>query len=289
MARPCEDLGAWMPRAPFRVSRPKGIHQTHRWWLPGSGGNDADRLHDGVGEFVESAMNCRLNLNIRERRMAYHIEASHVIYKILGFSTSLWHGCPFPRVGGASGEEGNSRLRNHASKAIARCQVTVVGQMVLSKPRASLLGGLTKAFLCTTGSRRPSRSKAVEALSASDLMDVNQWLGEAVGERSRSGLSQSSRTCQSLCLASMSFLWTHFQGNRGPNALVLVDQSCMASSLSAPNAMSARMSWPWFFSQLTALGSPSARHRPSPWDAPRQSTTCELVQTQGMDKQAQLR
>lgn len=185
---PARDLGAWTPRAPFRVSRPKGIHQTHHvGGCLAPGGNDADRLAMTVlaNLLGGPAMNCRLNLNIRERHgMAYHIEASHVIYQDLGlFNVYFGTDARFHEKVERLVKKEIHALRNHAlgTRQLHDAKQQLLGQMVLSQDHgASLLGGLTKAFLVHNRVETTEQVvRAVEALSASDLMEVaQQWLGE---------------------------------------------------------------------------------------------------------------
>ena len=74
-------------------------------------------------------------------------------------------------------------LRNRAlgTRQLHDAKQQLLGQMVLSQDHgASLLGGLTKAFLVHNRVETTEQVvKAVEALNANDLMDVaQQWLGE---------------------------------------------------------------------------------------------------------------
>ena len=174
--------------SPFRAKEPKGIHQMHHvGGCVAPGGNHEQRLPMTIMANLLGgpAMNCRLNLNIRERYgMAYHIEANHMIYQDTGlfniyFGTDSRFHDKVERLVRKEIEQ----LRNRAlgTRQLHETKQQLLGQMALSQDHgASLLASLVKSYL--TYNRVESTEavvKAIEGVNAMDLMDVAQtWLSE---------------------------------------------------------------------------------------------------------------
>jgi predicted Zn-dependent peptidase len=173
---------------PFLVKEPKGIHQMHHvGGCVAPGGNHEQRLPMTIMANLLGgpAMNCRLNLNIRERYgMAYHIEANHMIYQDAGlfniyFGTDTRFHDKVERLVRKEIEQ----LRNRAlgTRQLHETKQQLLGQMALGQDHgASLLASLVKSYL--TYDRVESTEavlKAIDGVEAMDLMEVAQtWLSE---------------------------------------------------------------------------------------------------------------
>ncbi len=175
-------------RAPFSAAQSKGIHQVHH--LTGAaapGGNSKDKLAMTVVANILGgpAMNCRLNLNIREKHgMAYHIEANHVVYQDAGVF-NVYFGTD-ARFHGKVERLVRKELVNMRTKALGTRQLhdakqQLLGQIALGHEHgATVLSGLAKTYLMHDRVETlASLVAAIEALTSRDLLDVaNTWLGD---------------------------------------------------------------------------------------------------------------
>jgi len=129
------------------------------------------------------AMNCRLNLNIREKHgMAYHIEANHVVYQDAGvFNVYFGTDARFhKRVERLVRRE----LEGVKTKALGTRQLhdakqQLLGQIALGHEHgATVLSGLAKTYLMHDRVETlDSLVQAIESLRSSDLLEVaNTWL-----------------------------------------------------------------------------------------------------------------
>ena len=170
----------------FGVSELKGIHQVHH--MTGAvapGGDSKDKLPMTVLANILGgpAMNCRLNLNIREKHgMAYHIEANHVVYQDAGvfnvyFGTDArFHGKVERLV---RKELGTMRTKALGTRQLHDAKQQLLGQIALGHDHgATVLSGLAKTYLMYDRVETlDSLIQAIGALTAMDLMEVaNTWL-----------------------------------------------------------------------------------------------------------------
>ncbi|MDG1673811.1 MAG: pitrilysin family protein [Flavobacteriales bacterium] len=174
--------------ATFGISEMKGIHQVHH--LTGAvapGGDSRDKLPMTVLANILGgpAMNCRLNLNIREKHgMAYHIEANHVVYQDAGVF-NVYFGTD-ARFHGKVERLVRKELKAMRTKALGMRQLhdakqQLLGQIALGHDHgATVLSGLAKTYLMYDRVETlDSLIQAIEALTAQDLMEVaNTWLPE---------------------------------------------------------------------------------------------------------------
>ena len=174
--------------APFHLVEPKGIHQVHH--LTGClapGGDSKDKLAMTVVANLLGgpAMNCRLNLNIREKHgMAYHIEANHVVYQDAGvfnvyFGTDARFHKKVERL--VRKELQTIRTKALGTRQLHDAKQQLLGQIALGHEHgATVLSGLAKTYLMYNRVETlASLVNAIDALSAQDLLDVaNAWLGE---------------------------------------------------------------------------------------------------------------
>ena len=172
----------------FGMSELKGIHQVHH--ITGAlapGGDSRDKLAMTVVANILGgpAMNCRLNLNIREKHgMAYHIEANHVVYQDAGVF-NVYFGTD-ARFHGKVERLVRKELKAVRTKALGTRQLhdakqQLLGQIALGHDHGStVLSGLAKTFLMYDRVETlDSLIQAIEALTAQDLMAVaNAWLHE---------------------------------------------------------------------------------------------------------------
>ena len=130
-------------------------------------------------------MNCRLNLNIREKHgMAYHIEANHVVYQDAGVF-NVYFGTD-ARFHGKVERLVRKELKAMRTKALGTRQLhdakqQLLGQIALGHDHgATVLSGLAKTYLMYDRVETlDSLIQAIEALTAQDLMEVaNTWLHE---------------------------------------------------------------------------------------------------------------
>ena len=131
------------------------------------------------------AMNCRLNLNIREKHgMAYHIEANHVVYQDAGvfnvyFGTDARFHKKVERL--VRKELQTIRTKALGTRQLHDAKQQLLGQIALGHEHgATVLSGLAKTYLMYNRVETlASLVNAIDALSAQDLLDVaNAWLGE---------------------------------------------------------------------------------------------------------------
>ena len=167
---------------------PKGIHQVHH--LTGClapGGDSKDKLAMTVVANLLGgpAMNCRLNLNIREKHgMAYHIEANHVVYQDAGvfnvyFGTDARFHKKVERL--VRKELQTIRTKALGTRQLHDAKQQLLGQIALGHEHgATVLSGLAKTYLMYNRVETlASLVNAIHALTAQDLLDVaNAWLGE---------------------------------------------------------------------------------------------------------------
>lgn len=175
-----------MPLPVFSISEAKGIHQVHH--MSGAlapGGNSKDKLAMTVLANILGgpAMNCRLNLNIREKYgMAYHIEANHVVYQDAGVF-NVYFGTD-ARFHGKVERLVRKELQSMRTKALGTRQLhdakqQILGQIALGHEHgASVLSGLAKTLLMYDRVETlESLIHAIDTLSSGDLLDVaNRWL-----------------------------------------------------------------------------------------------------------------
>ena len=173
---------------PFNIAVPKGVHQVHQ--ITGAlapGGDSKDKLAMTVLANILGgpAMNCRLNLNIREKYgMAYHIEANHVVYQDTGvfnvyFGTDARFRSKVERL--VRRELSTIRSTALGTRQLHDAKQQLLGQIALSHDHGgSVLSGLAKTFLMYDRVETlDSLLRAIESLQATDLMNVaNEWLGE---------------------------------------------------------------------------------------------------------------
>lgn len=182
------EYGRVAPNLPgvFAKIQPQGIHQVHH--LTGClapGGKSKDKLAMTVlaNLLGGPAMNCRLNLNIREKHgMAYHIEANHVVYQDAGvFNVYFGTDARFhKRVERLVRRE----LEGVKTKALGTRQLhdakqQLLGQIALGHEHGStVLSGLAKTYLMHDRVETlDSLVQAIESLRSSDLLEVaNTWL-----------------------------------------------------------------------------------------------------------------
>lgn len=174
--------------ATFGVSEVKGIHQVHHMTgAAAPGGDSKDKLPMTVLANILGgpAMNCRLNLNIREKHgMAYHIEANHVVYQDAGVF-NVYFGTD-ARFHGKVERLVRKELNTMRTKALGTRQLhdakrQLLGQIALGHDHgATVLSGLAKTYLMYDRVETlDSLIQAIEALTAQDLMEVaNTWLPE---------------------------------------------------------------------------------------------------------------
>ena len=174
--------------APFHLVEPKGIHQVHH--LTGClapGGDSKDKLAMTVVANLLGgpAMNCRLNLNIREKHgMAYHIEANHVVYQDAGvFNVYFGTDARFHKKVELLVRKELQTIRTKAlgTRQLHDAKQQLLGQIALGHEHgATVLSGLAKTYLMYNRVETlASLVNAIDALTAQDLLDVaNAWLGE---------------------------------------------------------------------------------------------------------------
>lgn len=174
--------------APFHLSEAKGIHQSHfMWGTRAPGAKDSDRLAmTMVANLLGGpAMNCRLNLNIRERHgMVYHIEANHVLYEDAGVfnvycGTDAKHHAKVDRL--VRKELAVMRNKALGVRQLHEAKQQLLGQIALGHDHGgTVLSGLVKAFAVHNHVETlDTLVKAIESMTSSDLLEVsNKWLGE---------------------------------------------------------------------------------------------------------------
>lgn len=174
------------PAPVFGLVEPKGIHQVHH--ITGArapGGDSKDKLAMTVLANILGgpAMNCRLNLNIREKHgMAYHIEANHVVYQDVGvfnvyFGTDARFQSKVERL--VRRELKDLRTKALGSRQLHDAKQQLLGQIALGHEHgATVLSGLAKTYLMYDRVETlESLVRAIENLTAKDLLEVaNGWL-----------------------------------------------------------------------------------------------------------------
>ena len=175
-------------QVPFTWVEPRGVHQVHHLMgCRAPGGDSSQKLAMTVVANLLGgpAMNCRLNLNIREKfGMAYHIEANHVVYEDAGVFNVYFGTDPrfHKRVERLVRKElATMRNKSLGSRQLHDAKQQLLGQIALGHDHGgSVLTGLAKTFLMYNRVETlDSLVRAIEGLTASDLMEVsNQWLGE---------------------------------------------------------------------------------------------------------------
>ena len=182
------DVGRVAPKpvGVFSQTLPKGIHQVHHiTGCVAPGGNSKDKLAMTVlaNLLGGPAMNCRLNLNIREKHgMAYHIEANHVVYQDTGvfnvyFGTDARFHKRVERL--VQKELDVIRTKALGTRQLHDAKQQLLGQIALGHEHgATVLSGLAKTYLMYDRVETlDSLVQAIEALQASDLLEVaNTWL-----------------------------------------------------------------------------------------------------------------
>ena len=172
----------------FGISELKGIHQAHH--ITGAvapGGDSKEKLAMTVLANILGgpAMNCRLNLNIREKHgMAYHIEANHVVYQDAGVF-NVYFGTD-ARYHGKVDRLVRKELKVMRTKALGTRQLhdakqQLLGQIALGHDHgATVLSGLAKTYLMYDRVETlDSLIRAIEAITAQELLGVaNAWLHE---------------------------------------------------------------------------------------------------------------
>ena len=172
----------------FSQTHPKGIHQVHHiTGCVAPGGNSKDKLAMTVlaNLLGGPAMNCRLNLNIREKHgMAYHIEANHVVYQDTGVF-NVYFGTD-PRFHNRVERLVQRELDVVKNRALGTRQLhdakqQLLGQIALGHDHGStVLSGLAKTYLMYNRVETlDSLIRAIESLQAKDLLEVaNTWLSK---------------------------------------------------------------------------------------------------------------
>ena len=172
----------------FSQTHPKGIHQVHHiTGCVAPGGNSKDKLAMTVlaNLLGGPAMNCRLNLNIREKHgMAYHIEANHVVYQDTGVFNVYFGTDPrfHHRVERLVKRELDV-VKNRAlgTRQLHDAKQQLLGQIALGHDHGStVLTGLAKTYLMYNRVETlDSLVRAIESLQAKDLLEVaNTWLSK---------------------------------------------------------------------------------------------------------------
>jgi predicted Zn-dependent peptidase len=173
---------------PFHLSETKGIHQSHfMWGTRAPGAKDSDRLAmTMVANLLGGpAMNCRLNLNIRERHgMVYHIEANHVLYEDAGVfnvycGTDAKHQAKVDRL--VRKELAVMRTKALGVRQLHEAKQQILGQIALGHDHGgTVLSGLVKAYAVHKHVETlDTLVKAIESMTSSDLLGVsNRWLQE---------------------------------------------------------------------------------------------------------------
>ena len=172
----------------FSQTHPKGIHQVHHiTGCVAPGGNSKDKLAMTVlaNLLGGPAMNCRLNLNIREKHgMAYHIEANHVVYQDTGVFNVYFGTDPrfHHRVERLVQRELDV-VKNRAlgTRQLHDAKQQLLGQIALGHDHGStVLTGLAKTYLMYNRVETlDSLVRAIESLQAKDLLEVaNTWLSK---------------------------------------------------------------------------------------------------------------
>ena len=174
--------------APFKLVQPKGIHQVHHLtgcMAPGGDSKSKLAMSMVANLLGGPAMNCRLNLNIREKHgMAYHIEANHIVYQDAGvFNVYFGTDVRFHRRVERLVRKEISTIRTKAlgTRQIHDAKQQLLGQIALGHEHgASVLSGLAKTYLMYDRVETlESLIRAIESLKASDLLEVaNDWLKE---------------------------------------------------------------------------------------------------------------
>lgn len=174
--------------APFKLVQPKGIHQVHHLtgcMAPGGDSKSKLAMSMVANLLGGPAMNCRLNLNIREKHgMAYHIEANHIVYQDAGvFNVYFGTDVRFHRRVERLVRKEISTIRTKAlgNRQIHDAKQQLLGQIALGHEHgASVLSGLAKTYLMYDRVETlESLIRAIESLKASDLLEVaNDWLKE---------------------------------------------------------------------------------------------------------------
>lgn len=173
---------------PFRRVEPRGLHQVHH--VSGClapGGDHKDKLPMTVLANILGgpSMNCRLNLNIRERHgMAYHLEANHIVYQDVGmFNVYFGTDARFhDRVEHLVSRELHSlRIKALGTRQLHDAKQQILGQIALGHEHgASVLSGLAKTYLMYDKVETMNALiDAIEGLTASHLLEVaNRWMHE---------------------------------------------------------------------------------------------------------------
>ena len=174
--------------APFKLVKPKGIHQVHHLtgcMAPGGDSKSKLAMSMVANLLGGPAMNCRLNLNIREKHgMAYHIEANHIVYQDAGvFNVYFGTDVRFHRRVERLVRKEISTIRSKAlgTRQIHDAKQQLLGQIALGHEHgASVLSGLAKTYLMYDRVETlESLIRTIESLKASDLLEVaNDWLKE---------------------------------------------------------------------------------------------------------------
>ncbi len=172
----------------FQWVEPRGVHQVHHLMgCRAPGGDSSQKLAMTVVANLLGgpAMNCRLNLNIREKfGMAYHIEANHLVYEDAGvFNVYFGTDARFHKRVERLVRKELATLRNKSlgSRQLHDAKQQLLGQIALGHDHGgSVLSGLAKTFLMYNRVETlDSLVRAIEGLKASDLLEVsNQWLKE---------------------------------------------------------------------------------------------------------------
>ena len=173
---------------PFHWIEPRGVHQVHHLMgCRAPGGDSSQKLAMTVVANLLGgpAMNCRLNLNIREKfGMAYHIEANHLVYEDAGvFNVYFGTDARFHKRVARLVRKELATMRNKSlgSRQLHDAKQQLLGQIALGHDHgASVLSGLAKTFLMYNRVETlESLVKAIEGLTALDLLEVsNEWLKE---------------------------------------------------------------------------------------------------------------
>ena len=129
------------------------------------------------------AMNCRLNLNIREKHgMAYHIEANHMMHQDVGVF-NVYYGTDVRfhrRVSDLVRREVNKmRHTKLGVRQLHEAKQQLLGQIALSHEHGGhVLSGLAKTFLVHGRVETlDAVLQAIEALTAEELREVaHTWL-----------------------------------------------------------------------------------------------------------------
>jgi predicted Zn-dependent peptidase len=170
----------------FCVEQRRNVQQVHHvmgGMVPGGDHKDKLAMTMVANVLGGPAMNCRLNLNIREKHgMAYHIEANHMMHQDVGVF-NVYYGTDVrfhKRVSDLVRREVDKmRHTKLGVRQLHEAKQQLLGQIALSHEHGGhVLSGLAKTFLVHGRVETlDAVLKAIEALTAEELREVaHTWL-----------------------------------------------------------------------------------------------------------------